>query len=163
MVSFKNKEMGYVLEVECEDFEISEEGKLIQLGGERKTAIVKKYSNRQWERLEEKKRLIERKDKVKLILTAPFVLEEGKEVPFKEEQITILNSATGKLDYVGGFNMAIDSQKEIRKVIPAGSVFILDTSKCQEDIYYYIERNMNIGKNDKKFVSFLLQDINEKI
>lgn len=161
MVSFKNKEMGYVLQVECEDFEVPEEGKLIQLGGERKTAIVKNYSNRQWKRLEEKNQLIERKDKVKLIFTASFVLAEGKEEIFEKSQITILNSAIGKLDYVGGYNMAISSQKEIRKAIPAGSVFILDISKCQEeDLYSYIRKNINIGENDKKFISFLLQDVN---
>lgn len=164
MVTFKNKEMGYVVEVECKNNNIFDTKQLILLGGERKTAIVEKYLKEK--SLPKVKEKIGKETKIKLVLTAPFQLSD-QEI-FDSGRVEIISSVIGTTEYIGGYSLAIDKQKKMRETIPAGSVFILKINKKYnkleeylENEYFmegnlekYLEESFRIEKTDKIFRSF---------
>lgn len=163
MITFKEEEMGYVIGVESTDkFELLGDGEIIELGGKRRMAYISQVKDEDllWDihsNIEKK----EGKFQVKLILTAPFILAQNEEI-FKENRgITILSMATRKYEYQGGYNMANNTQKPLRKIIVAGSVFCLEIEVEEQiqNLYDYIRGSFCLEEGDKDFNSFLLVEM----
>lgn len=169
MVTFVKKDMGYVLDVEWEEpvSDLAEE-EVIQLGGERKIALIEELREDSWE-YEQWQELRKQEEQcqtectieglVKIVFTAPLLLpeEENNIISENEKKVKIIVSSMKKTDYIGGYNMAIGEQRKMRKAIPAGSVFLLEIrEKIQGSIYDYIKKILNQKNTDKEFVSFLV-------
>lgn len=163
MITFKKEDMGYVIGVEStETLELSRDGEVIELGGKRRMAYISEVKNtRLLHRICSKMEKKEGKFQVKLILTAPFVLAQNEEI-FKENRgIMILSRATRKYEYQGGYNMANNTQKPLRKIIVAGSVFCLEIEVKEriQNLYDYIRESFCLEDGDKDFNSFLLVEM----
>ena len=163
MITFKKEDMGYVIGVEStETLELSGDGEIIELGGKRRMAYISQVEDEDllWDihsNIEKK----EGKFQVKLILTAPFVLAQNEEL-FKENRGIIIGSrATRKYEYQGGYNMANNTQKPLRKIIVAGSVLCLEIEVEEEiqNLYDYIRDSFHLEDGDKDFNSFLLVEM----
>lgn len=163
MITFKKEDMGYIIGVESsETLELSKEGEIIELGGKRRMACISEIENTRL--LHRIRSNIEEKEgevKVKLILTAPFVLAQNEELFQENRGITILARVTRKYEYQGGYNMANNTQKPLQKIIVAGSVFCLQiqTEEKIQNLYDYIRDSFCLEDGDKDFNSFLLVEM----
>lgn len=165
MVTFAKKDMGYILDVEWDETlsDLPEE-EIIQLGGERKAALIEElrensWEYEQWQELRKQEAQCQTDRLVKIVFTAPFLLPEGENniISENETMVKIVASSMKKTDYIGGYNMAIEEQRKMRRAIPAGSIFLLEINeKIQGSIYDYIKKKLNQKKTDKEFVSFLV-------
>lgn len=172
MVTFQSEEMGYVIEIDSEEsLSFSKDGELIHLGGERRTAFIEEMTRKEVKILEKCKRIDNNAKYVKLIFTAPFLLSGESEDKIKifdeERNINIKLKVINKVEYAGGYNIANKTQKQVRKVIPSGSVLLLDMSNVEKDdgvnLYDYIKYSFYIQKEDKYFSSFFLIEESENI
>lgn len=163
MIMFKKEDMGYVIGVEStETLELSGDGEIIELGGKRRMAYISQIEDE--DLLRDIHSNIEKKEgrfQIKLILTAPFVLAQNEELFQENRGITILSRATRKYEYQGGYNMANNTQKPLRKIIVAGSVFCLEIEVEEQiqNLYDYIRGSFCLEEGDKDFNSFLLVEM----
>lgn len=90
-------------------------------------------------------------ENLKLIFTTPFIMKNEKslESVLKEKGISVLSKIIGKPETVGGWDMAKNKPKELKKVIPEGSLYLLKSSQFKS----------NMNEQNKKLLSEILSDV----
>jgi len=108
---------------------------ILRPGGEAKSAIIKRVTNFKIpDLLQESKEKIKKNKKFKLYFATPAILENGwlpKDIDilfWKKDglKLKLLSAALGKPIMVGGWDMAKNKPKPMRKAVPAGSVYYLE-------------------------------------
>ncbi|AKA67808.1 type III-B CRISPR module-associated protein Cmr3 [Clostridium scatologenes] len=137
MVEFSDKRFSYLLKCEIDLNEDEIKDDVIRLGGESKIASFT-HTFKELSAIKELNEFYNNTivygDKIKLILTTPMIIEKSSQDK-KDDFDNFINNnniecvVTGKPEYIGGFDMARNHQKNIRKAIPAGSVLIMKNNK----------------------------------
>lgn len=165
MVEFNSKDWGYLLEIEIKE-NINKKG-TVKIGGEGKTGTYefldkKPFKLRKYEEILE---CINKSNRIKLVFTTPTILEDGCKLRFKNNaEIEILGSAIGKPSFVGGFDVKAGKEKTMKKAIPPGSIFILESDKFKSQTFKKIKEYLNgDNKNNEclnnKIISFSEEEL----
>lgn len=130
------------------------ESGFLKLGGEGKGVA---YSNYEGELFDNE--IYNQKVKyLKLYLTSPAIFENGWIPDFinKDSKFGVLNGKQVKLIagcvanplHVGGYDMKLRKEKPIKKVVPAGSIYLLETLEdyMLKDYMEYIELDSELSK-----------------
>ncbi len=142
------KEVSILIKIE--DVKDIPESGIIQIGGEGKTAKIKKVSNliEDFENFD-----VELKDKIfKIYFATPPIFNKGWlpswidessfEGNYKEIKLKLICACIGKYKSVGGWDMAKNKPKHLRNVIPPGSVYYFqilddsDTDKIKDAFHF---------------------------
>jgi len=122
LTQFK-KEWSFLIEYEC-DVEFSPKG-ILKLGGESKTAFYQKIDKpiglKSVELL--KKEVVESlndKKYFKIFFKTPTYFKNG----WKPQKSGLVCANIGKFISIGGFDMETNQPKEMKRYIPAGSIFV---------------------------------------
>jgi CRISPR-associated protein Cmr3 len=135
LTQFK-KEWSFLVEYES-DIEFEDSG-VLKLGGEGKTAIYKKidkpigivdYEDYRDEMIEE----LKDENEFRVLFKTPVYFENG----WQPQQKGLVCANVGKPISIGGFDMETKSIKEMKKYIPAGSIYLF--SKEIEEISFVDE------------------------
>ncbi len=115
-------------EYECEkDKDFKNKG-ILQLGGETKSAKYEIINTpKTLKRLEENRKRVNIDEYCKIVFTTPSY--------FKDDDIlknSVVCANIGKTLHIGGFDLEKRREKEIKKYIPAGSVFVIKSDKENE-------------------------------
>lgn len=163
---FSDKKYAYVVQAACSDDDDELEGEyLLTLGGACKTALMRKMKSYSIETYwNEYINAVNETDKIKLIFISPFFMDIKEKDMFGPD-VKILYKVTGKPEYIGGYNMAAQTEKQIKKAVPQGSVFVLQSEnfagKSFQDIHLELEEKLqSICKRGAG--SFLLSEAGEE-
>lgn len=168
MVEFSHKRFSYLLKckIDLGNDEIKDD--VIKLGGEAKVASFT-CTFKELSAIKELNEFYSNSiiygNKIKLILTTPMIIEKAsqdKEDDSQDENYfdnfiknnNIECAVTGKPEYIGGFDMARNEQKSIRKAIPAGSVIIMKNNDFNEKKISEIYRDINFKNVEDSFRGF---------
>ena len=90
-------------------------------------------------------------ENLKLIFTTPFIMKKEKSLEsiLNEKGISVLSKIIGKPETAGGWDMAKNKPKELKKVIPEGSLYLLKSSQFKS----------NTNEQNKKLLSEILSDV----
>lgn len=154
MKDYTYKNTYFLIEAEVCD-EISNGFKAnVLLGGESRMARLELFLETLDEYDKDVKQYNQNKsssENLKLIFTTPFIMRERRilESVLKEKGITVLSKIIGKLETAGGWDMAKNRPKELQKVIPEGSLYLLKSSQFKS----------KTNEQNKEFLSEILSDV----
>lgn len=162
---FKKDTLSYVIGYHSEN---RCQNGLVTLGGERKMAYFTnmekdKFFDASWDERECKG------NRVRMVVITPITLNGPKENNsfqniFEETEIEVIHMVVGSLETMSGFDMLKGEEKKKKEVIPAGSVFILESNafkgKSYNKITEKIEEELikSVDLFYRGFGKFLLAD-----
>lgn len=136
LVEFRNKKFSFL--IKCKLNEVNSEIKTgtLKFGGESKLASFS-YTNQNIEIIDQieefYKNTIIDNGEIKLILTSPMIIDGEVESNYLQSDVlnklNIKICVTGKPNYIGGYDLARNKQKQIRRAIPAGSILVIKNDK----------------------------------
>lgn len=154
MRDYTYKNTCFLIEAEIHD-EISKGFRAnILLGGEARMARLELFLGSLDEYHKDVREYNKKKsssENLKLIFTTPFIMKNEKslESVLKEKGISVLSKIIGKPETAGGWDMAKNKPKELKKVIPEGSLYLLKSSQFKS----------NTNEQNKKLLSEILSDV----
>jgi CRISPR-associated protein Cmr3 len=162
LTQFENKS-GFLIEYEFDGEESFEPSGILKLGGEGKTAKFNNFvPHRVLKELDEYRdrelKKIKQDRYFKLYFKTPALLKEDI------KGLKLLSANVGKYIPIGGFDMEENKIKEMKKFIPAGSIFVYKIEdNFIEDIREHIEKEIEFDESYKGFGLFEILSIKEKI
>jgi CRISPR-associated protein Cmr3 len=138
----ENIESGFYLELESELLNSIDNSTLIKLGGENRSAFLRKLND---EIFKPSLPVFSNK-RFKLILITPAIFEKGwipdfinneNEFVFDGIKIRLITALMGRFEGIGGWDLARKTSKPLRRAVPPGSVYyfqILSDEANQEKI-----------------------------
>lgn len=126
MTEFCDKRFSYLLKCKIDEKKISIKNDIIKLGGESKLAAFT-HTSKKLKAIEEIQNFcsstVIKENKIKVILTSPMIIDNYCHY-LQANNIKI--AITGKPNYIGGYDMASQHKKFMKKAVPSGSVFIVE-------------------------------------
>ncbi len=162
LTQFENKS-GLLIEYEFDGEESFEPSGILKLGGEGKTAKFNNFEpNRVLKELDKYRdrelKKIKQDGYFKLYFKASALLKD------EIKGLKLLSANVGKYIPIGGFDMESKKIKEMKKFIPAGSIFIYRLEDDTiNDIREHIEKEIEFDESHKGFGLFEILSIKEKI
>lgn len=171
---FRDKQWGYNVEYMIdnnwwEDDTKNKEGKVLsdgylKLGGENK---VCKFTTKQNISMYNMKCYMQENTNkyIKLVVRKPVEFKESVYYPtFNSKcKINVIACSIGKSQHVGGFDIKLNMPKPMRNMIPAGSVYVLESDyfkgKKLYEISEYIESNVLLKEQDSGDSPFTKFDV----
>ncbi|MBI5194652.1 MAG: type III-B CRISPR module-associated protein Cmr3 [Nitrospirae bacterium] len=129
-----NKDVGFSVEVEGTQLLPPESG-MLRLGGDNRTAF---YSKAAWNNIpvETIKKKVSETGRFKIVLTTPAIFTNGwlpcgidnktMEGSLNGIEIKLITACIGKPIGIGGFDLVKGRPKDMKKAVPAGSVYYLE-------------------------------------
>lgn len=171
VTEFKDKKWSYLIEYGInntwwkeEEIKFLSQGYL-KLGGENKACQFYTYNKNK--KVPEYSRIYQHTNNttyVKMVLTSPCVFNNSNWKPNLNEKIKVVAATTGKPYNLGGFDIVINQPRPMYKIIPQGSVYILESElfrgKSLLEIKKIIE-NQDIMKKIPGFGEFEIVPVSE--
>lgn len=168
MTEFKDKRFSYMLKCGLNSSIDGLKNDVVKLGGESKLAAFTHTFKtvKVIDKLEQfyDKQVI-KSDKLKIIVITPMIMDN-----FDKSSAEFLS--TGKPEYIGGFDMARNTQRTRKKAIPSGSVLVIKDDKFKDKSIKYIydhsekfhklDKIKNSKQRYKGFGSIIIMPFNEK-
>lgn len=145
------EDLEFLLEINNVDENIIEFFSTSTFGGEGKVVFLRKEADVKFENIidinAQTKNKINEDKKFKIYLATPAIFEKGwlpkwidennMEGKFEGIRLKLVSCSIGKYIRIGGWDMAKNEPKPVKKAVPAGSVYvfeILDSNKTADDI-----------------------------
>ena len=167
LTQFEN-ECGFLVEYELETEKKFEPTGILKLGGEGKTAkfeIIEEITTRAFKGLDKQREKSLKKIKedkyFKLYFKTSALLKDWRLDEI--EGLKLLSANVGKYIPIGGFDMEAGTPKEMKRYIPAGSIYIYKIEDETIDFKNVIEKEIEFDESYKGFGSFEILSVEEKI
>jgi len=163
------KECGFLVEYELDTSIKFEPNGILKLGGEGKTAqfkIIEELKTRTFKSLSKRREKslekIKQNGYFKLYFKTPALLKSDWK-PNDIEGLELLSANVGKYIVIGGWDMEKSEPKEMKRFVPAGSVYIYKIEDKNIDFQSLIENEIKFDESYKGFGSFEILSIEDRI
>lgn len=137
-----NDNVGFTVEVEGTQLLPPESG-MLRLGGDNRTAL---YTKAAWDYdipVEDIKKKVSETGRFKIVLTTPAIFTNGwlpggidsntRNGSLNGVEVTLISACIGKPIGIGGFDLVKGRPKDMKKAVPAGSVYYLELNDSSVD------------------------------
>lgn len=136
------KGFGFTLYVSGVDRLLKDSG-MLALGGKRRAAFFEKIAGEKIvsnEQVDDIRKVLKESDGFKLYLATPAIFKNGWK-PEIDNEFELVTADIGKAHYIGGFDVLNNRPKNLRRAVPAGSVY-----------YYRLKNKEKMDENTAKVV-----------